>query len=106
VELGKAYNIEFFTDDNILRAIESDGFLIEPVVVLSKDSGLIGSPQKTMDGIKLRSLMNVLIAPGKKIEILADEIKGLAVVERVTHLGDTNENDWFSDIECRLIPEG
>jgi len=106
VELGRAYGIEFFTDDNILRAIEADGFLIEPVVVLSKDSGLIGSPQKTKDGIKLKSLMNVLIAPGKKIEILSEEIAGLAVVERVTHLGDTNENDWFSDIECRLIPEG
>lgn len=100
--LTKAKGIEWWEDDGILKAIQEGGSLLDKEIVLSEITGLIGRPQKTESGVKIRSLMNTQIVPGIRLDINSEEFKGIVVVESVKHFGDTEENNWFSDMDCRI----
>ena len=100
--LTRSTGIEWWKDDGIIKAIKEGGSLLDEVIVLSEITGLVGRPQETESGLKIRSLMNTRIVPGIKLDINSEEFKGDVVVESVKHTGDTNENDWFSDMECRI----
>ncbi len=100
--LTKSNGIEWWRDDGIIKAIKEGGNLLDEIVVLSEITGLVGRPQKTESGIKIRSLMNTQIVPGIQLDINSEEFKGTVVVESVKHTGDTQENDWYSDMECRI----
>lgn len=102
-------------------------------VVLTSETGLIGWPEQTEVGIKIRSLLNPSLTPGKKVtiqnsavlqssinpsyggakqnsflpSISADGTYNIIVVE---HNGDTRGNPWYTDLIClapgSIIPPG
>lgn len=67
-------------------------------VLLSPETGLIGSPEKTDKGWKARSLLQGQITPGKPVQLKARNVTGLFLAEQVEHSGDTAGNDWFTDL--------
>ena len=101
--LAKSRNIEWFRDDGIIKAMKGGGSLLEEVVVLSEITGLLGVPHKTEDGLKVVSLLNTKINPGRQLDINSKEFAGLVVVESVKHIGDTHERPWFSEVEARFL---
>lgn len=107
--IAEAFGYDWTVQDGalvLLREGEGDG---RDAVVLSADTGLVGSPvlgkQPTPTGgvrdvLKLRSLLNGDIQPGRVLKVQAQRLEGWWVCESVQHVGDTHGQDWYSDVEA------
>lgn len=77
-------------------------------VVISQDTGMIGTPEYTSpskDGrppqLKIRMLLYPQLQAGRLIEVYSRDIKGKHYkIQKVTHKGDTHGTDWFSNIDA------
>ena len=79
---------------------------------------MIGSPELTEVGVKVKSLMLPNLKLGRRIEIQSISAKinignlvfrkvpptigvGIYRIDKLQHVGDTHSNDWFTNIEGR-----
>jgi len=65
------------------KPVQSTGLLLTP------DSGLIQSPEKTDIGVKFRALLSPSVAPCRIVQIQSENVTGFFRVLKVTHRGDT-----------------
>jgi len=82
----------------------------DAVVVLSVESGMVGVPERTVQddqqggtkrrGVKVKSLLQPGLRPGRRIRIVSTWVSGDFVVEKVSHSGDTVGADWYTDVEA------
>jgi hypothetical protein len=114
-------------------SVQNGQFVLVPItgyrpgqaVVLSSTTGLIGVPEATQDGVRVRALLNPLIRIGCLVQIAKSDInqittqqQGLtyspAIATVVTAAGfyrvmtaefsgDTRGNDWFVDMVCLAV---
>lgn len=114
-------------------SMQNGQFVVVPItgyrpgeaVVLSSTTGLIGVPEATQDGVRVRALLNPLIRIGGLVQIAKSDInqittqqQGLrydaAIATVVTAAGfyrvlvaefsgDTRGNDWYVDIVCLAV---
>lgn len=90
--------------DGQLMILAPDETTFEEVVVLSKDLGLIGSPEKNENGnISFKSLLQGSIKPGRRVLIQSQLVTGQFKVEKVAHYGDTMGGDWYSEAEAKPV---
>lgn len=88
--------------------IERGGLVILPrqkptdrkAVLLTSSTGLIGSPQRTKDGVKVQCLLNPRIRTRSIIRVESREIDGFYMVKTYTHTADTHSNAWTTNIEA------
>jgi hypothetical protein len=74
------------------------------VITLEVGTGLIGSPQVGEKGIvKVRSLLQTDLLPGRGVKILSRLIDGFFRIEKSTFEGDTWGQAWYVDLECKPI---
>lgn len=92
-------------------------------VVLTSATGLIGYPEQTESGIKIRSLLNPNLRPGGQVTIQNSAVQQAALnpsyagakqnsflpslsadgtynIIVVEHSGDTRGNSWYTDLIC------
>lgn len=75
-------------------------------LLISKETGMIGLPQPTETGCKVKILMNTGIKSGDVIELKSDRISllnGDYYVIGITHEGETRGNSWYSTLTCALV---
>jgi hypothetical protein len=79
----------------------------EELVILSPSSGLIDSPERKDDEkrpgkliVLGRSLLNARLTLGRRVRFESVELSGDFRIERVKHSGDTEGQDWRSEIEA------
>lgn len=80
-----------------------------PVVILSVESGMVGTPERlverdqqggvTRSGVRVTSLLQPGLRPGRKIRVVSKWVSGDFVVEKVGHSGDTVGGEWYSVVE-------
>jgi len=121
-ELTKNLDVEWNIQDGELRILpkgEDDG---DEAVLITPETGLIGFPTKTIDGIKFTSLMNPRLRPGRAVKIESRQFQGqtgptasllastsviasgdVVKVRKATFKGDTYEGDWLVEVEA-VIP--
>lgn len=109
--LGLAWSVQ----DGQLQIIDGGGATAEQAIVLSPDSGLLGTPEpmerfnkqhskhRIPAGIKLRSLILPGIRPGRLVQVESAAVRGTYVVRKAEFNGDTHGNDWQIDIEARAV---
>lgn len=80
----------------------------ETAILLSPETGLIGGPARTLDVkrgrrviVKAKALLQPGLRPGRRVELRSHDISGSYKVYNVTHKGDTDGSDWYS--ECDLL---
>lgn len=73
--------------------------LIEEQIVLDQSSGLIGSPEKTDDGYKIRSLLRHEFNAGLLITVNSLYASGVYEIKRVEHQPSI-PGEWVSDLYC------
>lgn len=114
-----------------MQMVPLTGYLPDPPVVMTAATGMIGLPEQTQDGIKVRCLLNPELKIGRRIQIdnksiqlaqLNPSLEGtldfanLQSFVRVTddgvykaivleHTGDSRGNDWYSDIICIAVDD-
>lgn len=111
-----------------LNLIALNGYLPGEAVSLNSQTGLIGFPEQTQQGIKVRSLLNPRFQVGTRVQIdnasiqqmpLSIGLSGVqenAFLPQITddgiyrilvceHEGETRGNDWHSNLLCCAVNE-
>lgn len=109
----------YFYQGGKIVTVPLQGFVPGTAVVLNADTGLIGWPEQTELGIRIRCLLNPLLAIGSQLKIDNASIQradisaayqyiqgnlpspdadGLYRIYVIEHHGDTRGQDWYSDI--------
>lgn len=108
-----------------LQIIERDGYLPGEAVVLTSATGMIGLPEQTQDGIKVRCLLNPMIKVGGRVQIdnasiqqanlqlanSASAVKANSFLPRIAedglyrvvvceHEGENRGPAWYSNLIC------
>lgn len=64
---------------------------------LTATSGLIGSPEKTDEGWRLRTLLDGRLRPGERCQVESRTLTGVVQIKAVTHSGDTHGSEWQTE---------
>lgn len=98
--LCKRYGLEWSIQNEALQIVDATGFTTDGVVLLSKDTGLVGSPTKTKDGVEITCLIEPALRPAKRINLDSMFIKGVFHARTVTHDGDSHQGTFLTKSEC------
>lgn len=119
------YGFRWSLQGNQFTLVPITGYRPGEAVVLSSTTGLIGVPEATQDGVKVRALLNPLIRIGALVQIAKSDInqittqqQGLtygAAVATVTtaagfyrvmtaeFVGDMRGQEWYVDMICLAV---
>lgn len=128
--IASTYQTSWSIQNGKLNMVALNNFVPNETVVLTSATGLIGIPEQTQDGIKVRTLLNPNIKIGGSIKIDNKSIinqyrfgvnvnsqannallnqsihlnaDGLYKVLWVDYIGDTRGQEWYSDMTCLAI---
>lgn len=125
-ELARSTGTDWHFSQGALNMLPQLGYLGDPTkaVVLTRDTGLIGMPAQTIDGINVRCLLNARITVGTLIQLDNRSIQlakynpdfkainenlpdlsadGIYQVLSVNHYGDTRGQEWYTEMICSSI---
>ena len=97
---------ELLIDDNVVKIQPYDKGLDEGnAVLMSKDSGMLGYPTFTSEGISLKCLYNPDLQLGGMIEVdtVVPGAKGTWKITKLSHslvANSVSPGDWFSEVEA------
>ncbi|MFG1429169.1 phage protein [Roseixanthobacter glucoisosaccharinicivorans] len=105
-----------------LQIVRNDTYIPGNAIVLNSDTGMVGMPVQTMNGIEVRCLLNPQIKPGRRLKIDQASIQqaafttnyqdaqnflipptaadGIYKVLIVNNSGDTRGNPYYTDAVC------
>jgi hypothetical protein len=86
-------DVQWFEDDNFIK-FSTKGQAEESVVLLNKDTGLIGSPIVTDKGVKFKSALNGRITMNNRVRIESIDVTGVFKVSQVMHKGNNREGKF------------
>jgi hypothetical protein len=109
-KIGKTHRLYWSIQDGALEVIPGDGF-VDDVVVISKESGMIGIPDITDNGIKVTTLLNPQLRIGRVIEVRSETLEmndeqGRFRISGLGFSGDTHADDYFAEITGERIDGG
>lgn len=89
-------NVQWFETDNFIRFSARDKAL-ENVVLLSPETGLVGSVTITEKGIKFKSVLNGRLVLNEKIKIDSSLFNGVLKITKANHRGDNREGEFLTE---------
>lgn len=127
-EWAAAQDVLWSIQDGKLTLIPKTSYVPGETPVISPQTGLVGVPEQTQNGIKARVLLNPALKIGQRIKLdstinpyrygldvqsqagnalLASSIKtnadGHYYIMNADHIGDTRANEWYSDLTCLAV---
>ncbi len=97
---GITYSIQ---DQVLLFSVIGRAGNIAEAVVLSSDTGLVGSPEKDCTGVmKFTSLIQPGLVVGGYVSLHAKHITGTYRIETIRYEGSTYGNSWYA--HCEALP--
>lgn len=122
-QIASDNNATTWIDNGKLNVVKfTDPLPKEMVVVVTPETGLIGTPSQTIDGVQFRHLMHPSIVLFGLVKIDNSIIRlnkaqygqkttqldkdGEYTVARLTYIGDTRGNDWYVDVQGFSIGAG
>jgi len=87
--LTEKFLLEWTIQDEALQILPRNQGTDDGIVLLSKSSGLINSPEKTDEGIEFESLLYPSMRPGRRVQIDSKFIQGIYKIQKVRHVGDS-----------------
>jgi hypothetical protein len=121
--LAEQQGCEWNIEDGKLNFVKLSSFMPGEAVVLNSASGMIGTPEMTIQGLMVRSLLNSNIKSGGQIQIDNASIASLTInipyagnevvpgtdadgfyTSRVVqHVGDTRGPEWYTSMICVAV---
>ena len=97
-------NLEASIQDNELQVLEKNKPNTNETVILSVDTGLLGSPEPLSNGvIQVRALLQSGLTPGSQVNVVSKSTNiGVGIlykVQKANYTGSTFEEDWFVEFE-------
>ena len=95
-DLIEKQDLEWSIQDNEVLFLEPEQDTGEEVVLLTPQTGLIGSPISREKGIGFKALIQTTkIRPGRPVKIQSRQFDGLYRVNKAKYQGDTHEKPWY-----------
>lgn len=113
-------NQVFSIQDEKIVFVPENGYLPSVAVVINETTGMVGSPQETLEGVNVKCLLNPFIQIATRVRLNNAEVQrkalditipgsskeltvgltadGLYFVLGVDHTGDSRGNDWYSSL--------
>ncbi len=109
----------------VVQVVRTGGPTLRRAIVLSADSGMIGSPERkrhgpreavqvtdratnrpakvqaassSYDGWEVKSLLLPSLVPNDRVKLESRTVQGTFVIREIKHTGDTHQGDWQSEI--------
>lgn len=98
-DIGATWSVQ----QGVLQVVVGDMPAGIPAALLTPETGLIGAPEVTDDGVNIRSLLQPSIVPHQPISVVSEAFTGLLKARKVTHVGDSRDGDFVTEIECKEI---
>jgi hypothetical protein len=99
--LLRSAGLEYSIQAGVMQILTRNKALEGSALVLSSDSGMVGTPSASSDGTARASLLMAPdVFPGRKVEFRSENLVGVYRVETATYHGDTAGQDWTIDVEC------
>lgn len=102
-ELCLANGLEWSIQDETLQIIPAGKATSESIIVLNKESGLVGSPVPTDYGCTFDALLQPKLRPGRRVQIESKFLKGVFKIRKATFDGDSHQGDFLSKCEATNI---
>jgi hypothetical protein len=127
-EWAEVQDVLWSIQDGKLTLIPKTSYVPGDTPLISPQTGLIGVPEQTQNGIQMRVLLNPAMRIGQLVKLdstinayrygldvqsqasnalLASSIKtnadGLYYVMTADHIGDTRGNEWYTDLTCLAV---
>lgn len=120
-KIAKDCGFEYSVNDGVIETT-AVGFPLSDVspVVISQAGGMIGSPERSEVGINVKNLLLPELKLGRtiKVESITEQLNvgnlffrkvpavrndGIYRIDKITHIGDTHDNAWESQIQARIF---
>lgn len=92
--------------DGALEVVPDGGVRPGEALLVSAETGLVGSPKIDPKGVKtgvtFRKVLDPLIYPRSLVKLVSQDVNGLFRVGKVQRKGDTRSGDWYTDCEAKL----
>lgn len=98
-DLTKKQGLEWSIQDETLQILPRDKDIGRTAVLLTPDTGLIGSPiRREVEGgagVEFKALLVPDIFPGRLVRIESRQLDGLFKVRKAAYSGDTHGQNWY-----------
>jgi hypothetical protein len=88
--------VQWFETDNLIK-FSAGKKTFENVVLLNKDTGLIGSPTVTDKGTNFKSVLNGRIVLNERVKIESRLVNGVFKVIQISHKGDNRGGEFVTE---------
>lgn len=108
--IGRGNGFYWSSQDQVVEIIPGDEF-IGGVVLLTPQTGLIGTPAITDNGVRVSALLNPEIRPNRRVQIESDTLSmnaanGVYRVSDVTYSGNNMDGEFKVDISGEAVQGG
>lgn len=104
---ARAANINWIIDDNKLAIWPKGGSRGGLVPLISKDTGMVGYPAQTDNGIAITTLYNPQVAFGSKINVQSSitPANGIWAIFSLAHdlEAEVPNGKWFTSMQCQVL---
>ena len=96
--VAKNNQADWSIQDGSLMFLPKDKVLNDESVLLSQESGMIGAPEQTDDGLELSCLLNPALQIGGMVQVqsIIEYFNGEYKIVKLSHSGDGLSGDWIS----------
>jgi hypothetical protein len=100
--LARANNADWCIQDGAVVMLPANAALAGEGPLISQETGMVGMPQQTDNGLEVKCLCNPAITVGGvvRVESIEPHYNGGYKVVSVQHTGDYLQGDWLSTIIC------
>lgn len=109
-KIMKSIGVRWAVVDGRLILLGKNKTTKEEAVLLSEDTGLIGTPERTYDAkrpkqllFSAKSLLQSKLKPGRRVVVKSKELNGTFRVEVSTHTGDTHGSEFYSEVRLAEV---
>lgn len=108
--LGREYRFYWSIQNGTLEIVPGDNWL-EGVQSFDADTGLVGVPTVTDNGVEATVLLSPGLRPGRQVRIVSDLAEigaedGLCRISSLTHAGDNYDGDFTTKITGEAVRGG
>lgn len=98
-EQCKSDDAQWSIQDGQLVLLKGGNVIPNAAWLISQDTGMLGSPEPTTDGVKVKTLLNPAYMIGGVAKVDSLIFGGAIRIEKLIHRGDTHEGEWASELE-------
>lgn len=124
--LGRTQDVSWSIQDGKMTLIPNTAYLPGDAIVVNYQTGMVGLPEQTQNGVNVRMLLNPSVKIGRLLRIdnasiqtlrlspaPLDEAQNRLLLEQISlaadgvyktliadHHGDTRGNEWYTDVIC------